>query len=158
MNARAAERPAPVVFGIGQPMAGDDGVGVEVAQRLAADGIAARVASDASPILSLLDDGLRVIVIDAVVGAGRAGDVVLLRGGELAAGPASAAPVSSHGFGLAEVIGLARALHGDAAAEAVTVVGIVIERPRELCAGLSPAVAAAIEPAARLVMDLVSSG
>jgi len=148
------ERAAVVVVGIGQPMAGDDGVGIAVAQALAGEGIAVRVSTDASVVLSLVNDGVRVIVVDAVVGGGRPGDVVRLDGRLVAAGAAAASPVSSHGIGLAEAIGLACALYGDGAAEAVTVVGVVIERPRALAAGLSPAVCAAIAPAAAVARKL----
>jgi hydrogenase maturation protease len=158
VTGRAADagigRGAVVVVGIGQPMAGDDGVGIAVAELLARQGIAVRMAADASPVLSLLEDGARVIAVDAVVGAGRPGEVMLLEGEQVAAGVAAAAPVSTHGLGLADAIGLARALHGDAAARAVTVVGVVIERPRALGAGLSPAIAAAVAPAAAMAMRL----
>ncbi len=154
MTRRGAGAAAAVIVGVGQPMAGDDGVGIAVAELLARQGIAVRTATDASPVLSLLEDGARVIAIDAVVGAGRPGDVVVLDGEKLAAGVAGAAPVSTHGLGLADAIGLARALHGDDAARAVTVVGVIIERPRALGAGLSPGVAAAVEPAAAMALRL----
>jgi hydrogenase maturation protease len=144
-----------VVVGLGQPMAGDDGVGIAVARRLADQGIAVRMAADASPLLWLLEDGARLIVVDAVIGAGRPGDVVQLDGRLVADCAAPVAPVSSHGLGLAQAIGLARALHGEDAAAAVTVVGVVIERPTELRTELSPAVAAAVEPAAALIRELL---
>ncbi len=153
-RAGGGERGAAVVVGVGQPMAGDDGIGIAVALALAGEGFATRAATDASVVLSLLADGARVVVVDAVVGAGRPGDVVLLDGALVAAGAAAASPVSSHGLGLAEAIGMACALHGEEAARAVAVVGVVIERPRVLGAGLSPAVSAAIEPAAAMARKL----
>ena len=74
-----------------------------------------------------------------------------LAGGALAAG---VRPLSSHGLGVAEALEVARALHGDGAVGEVQIVGVVIERPRAPGSGLSPAVAAAVAPAAALARRL----
>jgi hydrogenase maturation protease len=140
-----------VVVGIGQTLAGDDGVGLAVARALAAEGMDARESTDASVLLAVLAEGRRVVIVDAVVGGGRPGAVLHLAGGALAAG---VRPVSSHGLGVAEALEVARALHGDGAVREVEIVGVVIERPRALGSGLSPAVAAAVAPAAALVRRL----
>lgn len=141
-----------VVVGIGQAAAGDDGVGLVVARALAARGVAVRESADASLLLSLVEDGRRVVVVDAVVGGGAPGAVMRLDTRALASGPA---PLSSHGIGVAEAIELAQTLYGDHAVSCVEIVGVAIDRPTGREVGLSPAVAAAVEPAAALVASLV---
>jgi len=142
-----------VVLGIGQAMAGDDGVGVAVARRLAARGIAARESTDASLLVALLAEGRRVVLVDAVLGPGEPGDVIRVRPEWLAS---EATPLSSHGLGVSQALDLARTLFGEPAARAVEIVGVVVRRPGAVGGGLSPAVAAAVESAAALAASLVA--
>lgn len=142
-----------VVVGIGQDAAGDDGVGLAVARALAARGACVRECADASVVLALLEAGRRVVIVDAVVGGGAPGAVVRLDPGALASGPA---PLSSHGLGVAEALELARTLYGEGAARGVAIVGVAIDRPAGAALGLSPAVAAAVEPAAQLAASLAA--
>lgn len=139
-----------VIVGIGQAAAGDDGVGVVIAQALAARGHDTRRGADASVLLALLEAEHRVVVVDAVVG-GVPGVVSQLDVAALADGPT---PLSSHGVGVAEALMLARILYGARALARVAIVGVAIERPRGVSFGLSPAVAAAVEPAAALAAAL----
>lgn len=142
---------APVVIlGIGQLAAGDDGVGVVVARTLGRRGLAVRESADASILLALIDAGRRVVLVDAVVG-GTPGTVTQL---DLDALDAGSAPLSSHGLGVAEALVLARMLYGARAAADVAIVGISIERPLAASFELSPAIAAAVEPAAALAARL----
>ncbi len=140
-----------VVVGIGQAMAGDDAVGLVVARELARRGMTVRESTDASVLLSLLEEGRRVVLIDAVVGGGEPGDVLRLECGSLASGPM---PLSSHGVGVAQAIELARVLYGDASVSGVSIVGVVIERPEGLGGMLSPRVASAVSRAADLASSL----
>jgi len=142
-----------VIVGVGQLAAGDDAVGMAVARVLAARGFETRACADASVVLALLEAGRRVVVVDAVVGGGPPGTVLRLDPGALAGGPA---PLSSHGIGVAEAIELARTLYGERIAAAVAIVGIAIDRPLHASVELSPAVAAAIEPAAALAAELAA--
>jgi hydrogenase maturation protease len=142
-----------VVVAIGQPMAGDDGVGMAVARLLAARGLEVRESADASVLLELLGEGRRVVLVDAVVGGGAPGTVLRLAADAL---PAGIVPLSTHGVGVAEAVELARALHGEQATRALCIVGVVIERPRALGAGLSPPVAGAVERAAALAASLAA--
>jgi len=142
-----------VVLGIGQPMAGDDGVGIMVARRLAVRGLAVRESTDASVLLSLLEEGRKVVLVDAVLGPGKAGDVIRLRRESLTS---EVTPLSSHGVTVLQALDLARTLFGEAAAGAVEIVGVVIERPEASAGELSPAVAAAVGPAATLVASLAA--
>ena len=150
-----------IVVGIGQLAAGDDGVGLAVARELAGRGVAVRESADASILLALLDAGHRVVVVDAVAGGGPPGSVIRLAPEELGRGPT---PLSSHGLGVAEAIVLARVLYGPRAVAGLEIVGIAIASsgsagPRSNAqVGLSPAVAAAVGPAAALVAELARSG
>ncbi|HEU4729411.1 MAG TPA: hydrogenase maturation protease [Kofleriaceae bacterium] len=140
-----------VVVGIGQAAAGDDGVGLVVAEALAARGFETRQAADASVLLPLLEAARRVVLVDAVVGGGAPGSVSRLAPAQLASGPT---PLSSHGLGVAEALELARTLYGEAAGSRVDIVGVAIARPSGPAFGLSAEVAAAVEPAAALAAML----
>ena len=143
-----------VIVGIGQPAAGDDGVGLLVARALTARGHETRESADASILLTLLEDERRVVVVDAVIDGGVPGSVLQLDTGALASGPA---PLSSHGLGVAEALELARTLYGAQVVGDVRIVGIAIDHPTGGMLGLSPAVAAAVEPAALLAVALAGA-
>lgn len=143
-----------VVIGIGQDAAGDDGVGLAVARRLCALGVDARPCADASTLLDALGDGARVVVVDAVVGAGVAGTVARLRPDALAEG---VAPVSTHGLGVMEALSLARVLHGEDVTKRVALVAVAIEAAQRHTVAMSPAVAAAVEEAATLARALAEA-
>ena len=99
-----------VIFGCGTPIRGDDAAGLRVAQRLRSLGIDARDHSGDGLALLEAWRGLdSVILIDAVVTGRPPGEISVWDGG--------GAPVSgdlrrasSHFFGLAEAIQLARIL------------------------------------------------
>ena len=141
-----------VVVGVGNAFRGDDGVGLAVVERL-------RGAVPAGvEILTCEQEASRVI--DAIEGREAA---VLVDASSLGAAPgtihrfdASAEPIparsfrsSTHAFGVGEAIELARAL--GKLPGTVVVYGV---EGGEFSAGegLSPAVAAAVEPAANAVM------
>jgi hydrogenase maturation protease len=143
-----------VFVGLGQDVAGDDGVGLIVARVLAARGLEVRMATDASTLLPLLEAGRRVVVIDAVVGGGVPGTVIELTLDALAT---SAVPLSSHGIGVADAIELARTLYGEQVLARLALIGVAIERPRAAAIGLSPAVERAVPRAAALAITLAGS-
>jgi hydrogenase maturation protease len=140
------------VIALGQPAAGDDGVGWAVLDAIDArgvpDGVELVRAREASAILPHLVG--RVVVVDAVVGASRPGEVRVLVESELdAAAPSS---VSSHGIGVVQALALAREL-GQVAA--ISIVAVGIGAPRRYAMGLSPEVAAAVPRAADTVLQLL---
>ncbi len=166
-------RPVRVV-GIGQPFAGDDALGPAVVrwveQRLrdtrsggpgsepGALGAGLRVelvpAADPTALPDLLEGAERLIIVDAVLGPATPGTVVCLAPEDLAEGDLR--PVSSHGFGVAEALRLARAIgSGDAP---VHLVGVVAGNVERYTSGLSPAVAAAVPAAGRAVLGLLGRG
>lgn len=141
------------IVGVGQPMAGDDGVGIHVAREVAGrglPGIDVSEVAEPSALVPLLEGAGRVVVVDAFLMEGAApGEVRRLDPDELARGARS---LSSHGLGVAQAIALARALSPDAAL--ADVVGIAIAPVRRLGPGLSERVAAAVAPAAELAIAL----
>jgi hydrogenase maturation protease len=106
---------APVrVIGVGSPF-GADALGLEAARRLAADTPpGAEVIAVDRPgerLLDLFAGAAAVILIDAARAAGSDGDPGTVHDLDLeAVADAGARPFSSHGFGVAETIALARAL------------------------------------------------
>ncbi len=134
-----------MIAGMGQPAAGDDGVGLVVAARLRAAGVDARSVHDAADLIELLGVGEAVVLVDAVVGAGPVGTVRTLApaalGGDVRA-------VSSHAMSVPAALRMAEALHGRL--PRVDVVAVAIARPERFADGLSPPVAAAVPSAMAL--------
>jgi hydrogenase maturation protease len=110
----AAGGPGLTVLGIGNPLAGDDGVGVALADALAAvglpEGVVVRAAgSDPLALLEELLAGRRVVLLDACRCGARPGAAVWMRLDD-PRWPAAAAPLSLHGLDLPTVFQLAGAL------------------------------------------------
>jgi len=146
------------VIGLGQPVAGDDGVGVAIVERLRAEGVPAGVTLETVPEPSALVDRLEVpgpvVLVDAVVGGGAPGDVLVLSPEEL--DDVSHRAVSTHGLTVAQALGLAGALHPGARPDQVRIVAVVIDPPARGTVGLGPAVAASVPRAAAVVRTLLA--
>jgi hydrogenase maturation protease len=142
-----------LVIGIGHPDRGDDAAGRMVATRLrdrAPEGVRiVETDGEAGKLLDLFSEADDVIVVDAGLSGARPGTIHRL--------DAVAAPLprpmfamSSHAIGLVESIELARTL-GSLPRRCVV---YAIEAERfDLGAGLSPAVAAAVDAACARVLD-----
>lgn len=101
------------VIGVGNPGSGDDAAGREVARRLserAPHGLDIRESDgEATALMAAWEDADEVVVIDACRGAGPPGHVHVLDTGDVER-LASLSMPSTHSFGVAAAIGLARAL------------------------------------------------
>lgn len=101
------------VIGIGNPERGDDGAGREVARRLSVRnpcGFEVRESDgEAASLLAHWEGADRVILVDACRGAGRPGSIHLVAADD-ADRLAKLKTVSTHSFGVADAVGLARAL------------------------------------------------
>ncbi len=150
------------IIAIGQRMAGDDGVGLAVLDRLRQGalppGTELLEVTDATALIALLETRLPVILLDAVVGSGPVGEVIEFDALEDALAPGGASPVSTHGVNVAQAVALARVLSPLAEACSVSVVGVRIAPPRRYTVGLSEEVAAAVPRAAALVMNRIGEG
>jgi hydrogenase maturation protease len=147
--------PSGVVIGLGNSWAGDDAAGVLVARALQGslpEGVAL-IEHEGEPT-SLIDAwaGKRIaIVVDAIAGEGPPGTIRCFDAttSEL---PSSFAGRSTHAFTVAQAIELARSL--DRMPARLLVVGIEGAN-FEAGAAVGHEIAAAIEPAARQVLELL---
>jgi len=110
----SAWRQRVLVAGIGNPLAGDDGIGEVVARTLAADplppGVEVRYpGTDPLVVLSWLGEGARVLVIDACRHGGMPGEAVLFRLDD-PDWKEREAPLSLHGIDLETAARLGREL------------------------------------------------
>lgn len=145
------------VIALGQPAAGDDGVGPAVLERLRArgvpPGVELRAAAEASALVELvLLDG-PVVVVDAALGLAP-GEVRVLDEAALATAPLS--PVSTHGLSAGGALALARSIAPGRVSPRLAIVAIGIAPPGRLGVGLSPEVAAAVDAAAGAVLRCVA--
>jgi hydrogenase maturation protease len=159
------DAPAILVAGIGNIFMGDDAFGCEVAQRLAQKSWPAgvRVADFGIRSLDLayaLADGPgAVILIDAVSRGGEPGTVYVIEPdlSALATADRASAALDAHTMDPLKVLRMAQGM--GAALERITLVGCEpadLGPPEEGKMGLSPQVAAAIEPAVECVDRLIS--
>jgi hydrogenase maturation protease len=145
------------VIGIGEPAAGDDAVGLAVAQAVQAIGLPPGVevhgVRDPLAILPLLDGAEVVILVDALAD-GPPGRVVELCPGAI--GDHGGRALSSHGLGLRQVLELATELGAGRRRPDVRIVAVTIATPVGSGPGLSPAVAAAVPEAAQRALAVVN--
>ena len=145
------------VIGIGRASAGDDGVGLAVVDALRAASLGSGVdlcnVSEPTALIPLLEGASRVVLVDAVVGAGRAGEVLALSADDLD----DVAPrlFSTHGVSVAQALALARALAPDGPSADVKIVAVCIARPAGPAHGLSAPIAEAVPRAAAAVVACI---
>lgn len=142
------------VIALGQRLAGDDAVGLAVADRLraiAAEGVEVVEVPDAAALVEMLSTPRVVVIVDAVIGD-EAGRVIAIDPRAIAS--SGLALVSSHGMDVPSAIALAEALDPGAIAPAIHIVGVTVARAARFSEGMSPLVASAVEAAAEQVLSL----
>lgn len=143
------------VIGLGNELAGDDGVGIAVVKRLEDQG-------DFPPGVKLLEAGIPglslvelmlgarcAILVDSFLDGGQPGTVRRFTENELP--PVGYAAGQSHGIGLREALAFARGVLPERFPREVVVIGVAIERPQRWTRGLTPPVEAAVDRAVELV-------
>ena len=102
-----------LVIGIGNPDRGDDGAGLEVARRVRARGpqdtVVRECSGEASSLLEAWQGQSRVILVDASSGGGRPGLARRFEAHEEPL-PTSLRNASTHSWGVAEAVEMARSL------------------------------------------------
>lgn len=145
------------VVALGQRVAGDDGVALQVLQRLqerqaeTPQTVELVAATDSSQLIDLFRHQAPVWVLDAVVGAGPPGRVLELRSEDLAA--EASCSVSSHGLDAIEALDLCRTLYPESVCPEVRIFAVSIDSPRRYEQRLSAPVAAAVEECLALVSE-----
>lgn len=145
------------VVGIGQPAAGDDGVGIAVAREIAEQpwsrNLKIHELTDPLRLIDMIAQDCRMILVDAVVGNGECGTVTRLDPDDLEGGRLQS--LSSHGTNVAQAIKLAGTLNSTAPTAKISIVAITIRPPSCYSHRLSAEVAAAMSEAVALVQILV---
>jgi hydrogenase maturation protease len=146
--------PGTLVIGLGNPLLGDEGIGVRVVKELRElempDGVEVIVGGTGGlRLISLIEDYQRVIIVDAADMGCPPGCVVRFTPLETQF-KTEETPLSLHQIGLVEVLALAEAL--EVAPAEVVIVGVQPGR-LEGGVGLSPEVEGAIPQIIRMVMD-----
>jgi hydrogenase maturation protease len=148
-----------LVAGIGNVLLGDDGFGVEVAQRLATtpmpEGV--RVVDFGIRGMDLayaILDGYDAVILLDVARRGRPPGTLSVI--EPLAAPSPATGPDTHGMHPARAMALVEAMGGTVATMRLVACEPGVIDDETLVMGLSEAVAAAVEPAATLVQSLVS--
>ncbi len=100
------------IIGLGNPLMGDDGIGIRLVEELQWQSLPADVelldgGCGGLSLLPLLSGCQRLLIIDAADFGGSAGQVKVLGEGDLACLPQAKQPQLSHQLGLAELLRLA---------------------------------------------------
>jgi len=143
-----------LILGLGNPLLGDEGIGVRVVEELKGlelpDGVAVVEGGTAGlGLIGLMKGYQKVIIVDAVDMGHPPGRVVRFTPSEAQLKTAEA-PLSLHQIGLGETLALAEAL--EVAPAELIIVGIQPSQV-EMGAGLSPEVERAIPKIIRIILD-----
>ncbi len=149
-----------LVLGIGQSLRGDDTAGLEAVrlwrEKYPQTAALVRVETSEQPGVGLLDllQGMdAAVIVDAVRSQASAGRVVRIPPEELEAFGAEAG--STHGWGMAETLGLGRSIDPDLARCQVTLIGITGGN-FGMGEGLSREVAQALPGAVKMIEDEIN--
>lgn len=144
------------IIGIGRRSGGDDGAGPAVIEFLRkghdANNLELSEIGEPSALIPLLEECKRVIVVDAALGAGVPGTVLVVRPEDLDSCPFSS--LSTHGMSVGQAIALARVLAPEKVCPDIYLVAIAARKPEGVVFGLSEEVAAAITKAAEMARVL----
>ena len=153
---RNAQGGLVTVLGVGNPIMGDDGVGIELLSALREVLADSRVefvdgGTAGMELLAVVQDSTKLLILDAVTGS-QPGDVVEFSGDQIAR--LSSSKLSPHQVGLLDVFSAAR-LTGRQPEE-VGVVGVV-PKSVDLHLGLSQVVTAALPGATARALEIITA-
>ncbi len=145
------------IIGCGNLLAGDDGIGIHVLNELKKTYLPSHIqlfegGTDPLRLLDLLRNTSRVILIDAITGAGNPGEVFILTPEQIDTQPFE--PLSLHQFSLPQIFQFGSELYPQEMPKEIFIVGIEGKSIDAYCTGLSPAVEQAIPQAIVAVLNL----
>jgi hydrogenase maturation protease len=152
--------PRQVVLGVGNAIMTDDAVGIAAAGVLAGrlqdrPEVEVRISERGGlDLLDLLDGCDHAVIVDAYLVPGEEPGTVLTRCVEDFSG--SHHLYAAHGIDLPTALRLGRELGGDMPSR-VDIVGVVVEDPYTVSERMTPAVAAAVQPAVARVLALLDT-
>jgi hydrogenase maturation protease len=149
-------RPGTTVLGIGNPIMGDDGIGIVLLEQLMSAGLERPVefidgGTIGMSLLPAVEDSGSLLILDAVAGPGPGSTVVHLTGDQLPR--LLVGKLSPHQVGLLDVLACAR-LSGREP-DRIVVVGLTPD-DIDVRVGLSPAAAAAVPRAVALARQVLA--
>lgn len=150
-----------VVIGCGNPLAGDDGIGLRVIEELTRRGLPPEVKAIPAglpglTILGFLRGAQQAIIVDAADARQEPGTIICCQEKDLAKLPFRS--LSLHGIGLVEALALGRLVEPAAFPPRLTFVAIQIGEIKLGSQSLSPPVAAALPAAVEAVYQLLEGG
>jgi len=152
----AATPGGTLVLGIGSTLRKDDGIGIAVIDRLRETELPKGVrlldgGTAGIDLLGYLEGVSRLIIVDAMFGKGKPGDIMVLRGEELRERDLF---ISGHYGRLSDILDMVGALW---TLPETTIVGIVPKDVASYEMGLSPEVAGAVEKAVELIKKMLET-
>jgi len=146
------------IIGIGRRAGGDEGAGPAVIEKLREKEAEANIEiceiGEPSALIPLLENVERVVIVDAALGAGAPGTVLIVRPEELDSCALSS--LSTHGMSVGQAIALARVLAPEKVCPDIFLVAIAAQKPCGVSFGLSAEVSAAIDHAAQTAYALAT--
>ena len=144
------------IIGIGQPSAGDDGVGLLVAHELHRTPLA-RIADiheifEPLQLIDLLQDRDLTVIVDALIVEDKIGQVMRLDRNDLLRSPLL--PLSSHSVSVSQAIDLAERLSSSHTMPDIHIVGIGITRPIRYSKKMSPQIVEAVPHAIKTISQI----
>lgn len=145
------------ILGCGSPLVGDDGIGVHIANKLMEmrselpDNVEVIDAGVCGlELLNFMENAKKIIIIDAVKGAGDIGSVHRF-GIEDIKRAASSNVISIHDTGLADVLCIAG--HVQEMPETLTIFAIEVEETDKISIGISDKVEASVDEVISMILD-----
>ncbi len=145
------------ILGCGSPLVGDDGIGVHIANKLMEmrselpDNVEVIDAGVCGlELLNFMENAKKIIIIDAVKGAGDIGSVHRF-GIEDIKRAASSNVISIHDTGLADVLCIAE--HVQEMPETLTIFAIEVEETDKISIGISDKVEASVDEVISMILD-----
>ena len=151
-----------LLIGLGNPDRGDDGIGVEVARRVAAlapQGVDVLEVDDPSSLLDTWAGAGHVVVVDAMTSGRAPGTVLTLDATQGALPTGGWAAGGTHALGLTAAVELSRAL--GRLPRSLVLVGVEVDGAQAATTqgeGLSPELSSAVGPSVEAVLRALEGG